>query len=50
MKISPIMCISKILIDSYAIKQMIKTKSIFENVVYSILVMKTFCKNTEKIA
>ena len=43
------MCISKILTDLWAIKQKIKIKNIFANVVYNVLVVKTFCKNTKKI-
>ena len=39
---SLIMCISKILTDLCAIKQKIKTKNIFANVVYSFLVVKKF--------
>ena len=42
MRISLIMCISNILTDLCAIKQRIKIKNIFENVVYSILVVKKF--------
>ena len=42
MKISLIMFISKILTNLCAIKQKIKIKNIFENVVYSVLVMKKF--------
>ena len=37
-----IMCISKILTGLYAIKQKIKIKNIFANVVYNVLVEKTF--------
>ena len=50
MKISLIMCISKILTGFCVIKQKIKIKSIFTNVVYSVLVVRRFCKNTKKIA
>ena len=42
MKISLIMCISKVLTDLCAIKQRIIMKNIFENVVYSVLVLKKF--------
>ena len=42
MKISLITCISKILTDSCVIKQKIKIKHIFANVVYSVLVVKNF--------
>ena len=42
MKISLIMCISKILTDVCVIKQKIKIKNIFANVVYSVLVVKKF--------
>ena len=42
MKISLIMCISKMLTDLCAIKQKIRIKNIFANVVYSILVVKNF--------
>ena len=50
MKISLIMCISKILTDLCAIKQKIKIKNIFANLAYNFLVVKNFCKNTKKIA
>ena len=50
MKTNPIMCMSKILTDLYAIKQKIKTKNIFANVVYNFLVVDKFCKNIKKIA
>ena len=42
MKISLIMSILKILTDLFAIKQKIKTKNIFENVVYNALKVKKF--------
>ena len=42
MKISLTMCISKILTDLYAIKQKIKTKNIFVNVVYNVLVLEKY--------
>ena len=42
MKISLIMCISKILTDLYPIKQKIEIRNIFGNVVYIVLVMKKF--------
>ena len=42
MKISLIMCISKILTDSCLIKQKVKIKNVFENVVYSVLAVKKF--------
>ena len=42
MKISLIMCISKILTDLCAIKQNIKIKNIFANVVCSVLVVNKF--------
>ena len=42
MKISHTTCISRILTDSYEIKQKIKTKSIFANAVYKVLVVKKF--------
>ena len=42
MEISLIMCISKILTDLCAIKQKIKIENIFANVVYSVLLVKTF--------
>ena len=42
MNISLIMCISKILTDVCVIKQKIKIKNIFANVVYSVLVVKKF--------
>ena len=44
-----IMCISKILTDLYLIQQKIKAKNVFVSVVYSVLVVKKFCKNIEKI-
>ena len=40
MKVSLIMCISKILSDLYAIKQKVRRKNIFVNVVYNIFVVK----------
>ena len=40
MKVSLIICISKILTDLCVIKQKIKMENIFENVVYSVLVVK----------
>ena len=42
MKISLIMCISKILTDLCEIKQRIRIKNIFANVIYSVLVVKIF--------
>ena len=42
MKISLIMCISKVLTDLSAIKQKVKIKNSFTNVVYSVLVVKKF--------
>ena len=42
MKISLLMCISKILTDMCVIKQKTKIKNIFENVVYSVLVVKKY--------
>ena len=42
MKISLIMCISTILTDLCAIKQKIRIKNIFANVVYNVLVVKNF--------
>ena len=42
MKISLIMCISKILTDLYAIKKKIKKKNLFANVAYSALVVKKY--------
>ena len=42
MKISLIMCISKVLTDLYPIKQKIEIRNIFGNVVYIVLVMKKF--------
>ena len=41
-EISLIMCISKILTDLCVIKQKIKIKNIFANVIYSVLVVKKF--------
>ena len=40
MKKNLIMCISKILTDLSAIKQKIKIKNVFVNVVYNVLVVK----------
>ena len=40
MKVSLIMFISKILSDLYAIKQKVRRKNIFVNVVYNIFVVK----------
>ena len=42
MKTTLIMCMSKILTDSYAIKQKIKAKNIFANFVHSVLVVNKF--------
>ena len=42
MKINHTMRISKILTDSCAIKQKIKIKNIFANVVYNVLAVKKF--------
>ena len=42
MKISLTMFISKILTDLCEIKQKIKTKNIFVNVVYNVLVMEKY--------
>ena len=42
MKISHIMSILKILTDLYAIRQKIRIKINFENVVYNVLVVKEF--------
>ena len=42
MKITLIMCISKILTDLCVIKQKIKIKNIFAIAVYSVLVVKKF--------
>ena len=42
MKISLIVCISKLLTDLCAIKQKNKIKNIFANVAYSVLVVKKF--------
>ena len=50
MKVSLLMSILKILTDLCAIKKRIKIENIFANVVYSVLVVKRFCKNTKKIA
>ena len=40
MKINHTMCISKILTDLCVIKQKIKVKNIFANVVYNVLVVR----------
>ena len=42
MKINFIMCISRILTDKCAIKQKIKMKNVFVNVVYNVSVVKKF--------
>ena len=42
MKISLIMCISKVLTDFCKIKQRIKIKNIFANIVYNVLVVNKF--------
>ena len=42
MKISLIMCISKILTDLCVIIKKIKLKNIFANVIYNVLVAKKF--------
>ena len=42
MEINLIMCRSKILTDICAIKQKLKIKNIFVNVVYNVLVVKKF--------
>ena len=42
MKISHIMCRSKILTDLCFTKQKMKTKSTFEKIVYSVLVVKMY--------
>ena len=50
MKISLIMCISKILTGLCVIRQRIKAKKFIANIVYSTLVVKKYCKNTGRIA
>ena len=45
MKINRIIFISKILTDSYGIRQNIRIKNNFENVVHSVLVVKKSCWN-----
>ena len=45
MKISHIICISKILTDLYTIRQNIKIRNIFVNIVCDALVIKNSCKN-----
>ena len=42
MKISPIMSILKILTDLCAIKQSVKLKNTFSDIVYNVLVVKEF--------
>ena len=42
MKICLIMCILRILIDLCTTKQKMKTKNVFADVVYSVLVVKKF--------
>ena len=42
MKISPIMSISNNLIDLYSIRQKLRIKNTFVNIVYNVLVVKKF--------
>ena len=49
MMINNIMCTSKILTDLYFTKQKIKTKNGFVEVVYSVLVVKMYWQNINKI-
>ena len=49
MKISLIMCISKILTDLCAIKQRTKIKNVFANVVYNVLVEKNIDRARGKL-
>ena len=49
MKTSHIMCILKILTGLCLVKQKIKTKSTFANVVCSVLVVKSFDRTQKKL-
>ena len=49
MKISRIMHISKILIGLCAIRQKIRIKTTFADIVYSILIVKKSCKIMKKV-
>ena len=49
MTISLIMCISKILTDLCAIKQKLKTKNIFVNFIYTVLVVKNIARAQRKL-
>ena len=49
MRIILIMCISKILTDLCAINQKIKIKIILANVVYNVLVVKSFERMEEEL-
>ena len=49
MTISLIMCISKILTDLSAIKQKLKTKNIFVNFIYTVLVVKNIARAQRKL-
>ena len=49
MTISLIMCISKILTDLCAIKQKLKTKNIFVNFIYTVLVVKNIARAKRKL-
>ena len=42
MKISPIMSISNNLIDLYSIRQKLRIRNTFVNIVYNVLVVKKF--------
>ena len=49
MKISHIMSISKILTDLCSIRQKIKIKNTFADIVYNVLAVEKFCKNIRKL-
>ena len=49
MTISLFMCISKILTDLCAIKQKLKTKNIFVNFIYTVLVVKNIARAKRKL-
>ena len=50
MTISLVMCISKILTDLCAIKQKLKTKNIFVNFIYTVLVVKNIARAQRKFS
>ena len=48
MRISCIMSISKILTDLCALRQILRIKITFENIVYNVLLMEMSCKNIKR--